>query len=315
MLNPNALTAEEVARILRVGKGSVYRLARTGELPSYHVGRKLRFSARDVSAYMTAANEPREASFSSSGKTACGVPAPEAAFPLDGREAFVIVGGGLEGAIAAEMLGEAGFPVSHARSDSYTALVNLYAGHADAAIVSLYDRKTNSHNAAYIRRIAPGTPILLVRLHRTRQGLMVAPGNPKGLRTWGSLLKDGVRLANRKRGSSARVLLDEKLSALEANPEVVLGYGRELETGVASAQEVACGAADVAVGSDREAEEAGLGFVPLQDGWVDIALIKTERTAPFVRAVKEMAAGDAFAKRLSANGFDASRAGSIVYEC
>lgn len=77
---------------------------------------------------------------------------------------------------------------------------------------------------------------------------------------------------------------------------------------------MARGAADVAVGSGQEVEEAGLGFVPLQDGWVDIALIKSERAASFVRAVKEMAAGDAFAKRLSANGFDASRTASIVYD-
>lgn len=98
-------------------------------------------------------------------------------------------------------------------------------------------------------------------------------------------------------------------------PICALSLCEKTEIGVACAWEVARGAADVAVGSEQEAEKAGLGFVPLQDGRVDIALIKTERTAPFVRAVKEMAAGDAFAKRLSANGFDAFRAGSIVYEC
>ena len=97
-------------------------------------------------------------------------------------------------------------------------------------------------------------------------------------------------------------------------PICALSLCEKTETGVACAWEVARGAADFAAGSGQEAEGAGLGFVPLQDGWVDIALIKTERTAPFVRAVKEMAAGDAFVKRLSANGFDASRTASIVYD-
>lgn len=312
MPNPDALTAEEVAALLRVGKGSVYRLARTGALPSYHVGRKLRFTARDVSAYMTAARQGAKAP---SRPQESGVPSPSKAFPLDDRDSFLVAGGGLEGGVIAEMFGELGLPVSHARSDSYTALVNLYAGLADAAIVNLYDRKTNSHNTPYIQRIAPGTPVLLVRLFREKQGFMVAPGNPKGVRTWGSLLKDGVRLANRKRGCSVRVLLDEKLSALEARPEAVRGYRRELESGAACAREVACGAADVALGSAREAEEAGLEFVPLQDGWTDIAFAKTERSSAFVRAAREMAADESFAKRLSALGFDASRAGSIVYEC
>lgn len=95
MPNPDALTAEEVAALLRVGKGSVYRLARTGALPSYHVGRKLRFTARDVSAYMTAARQGAKAP---SRPQESGVPSPSKAFPLDDRDSFLVAGGGLEGA-------------------------------------------------------------------------------------------------------------------------------------------------------------------------------------------------------------------------
>lgn len=51
MFDGDALTAEEVAEMLRVSKNSVYRLAQSGELASYRVGRKLRFTLRDVEAY------------------------------------------------------------------------------------------------------------------------------------------------------------------------------------------------------------------------------------------------------------------------
>ena len=44
MFNDDALDAEEVAKMLRISKNSVYRLAQTGELPSYRVERKLRFT-------------------------------------------------------------------------------------------------------------------------------------------------------------------------------------------------------------------------------------------------------------------------------
>ena len=39
MFDGDALTAEEVAEMLRVSKNSVYRLAQSGELASYRVGR------------------------------------------------------------------------------------------------------------------------------------------------------------------------------------------------------------------------------------------------------------------------------------
>lgn len=54
MFDDDALTAEEVAKMLRVSKNSVYRLAQSGELASYRVGRKLRFTLCDIEAYTRA---------------------------------------------------------------------------------------------------------------------------------------------------------------------------------------------------------------------------------------------------------------------
>ena len=54
MFDDDALAAEEVAKMLRISKNSVYRLAQTGELPSYRVERKLRFTLRGIEAYTRA---------------------------------------------------------------------------------------------------------------------------------------------------------------------------------------------------------------------------------------------------------------------
>ena len=48
MDNENALNAEEVAKILKIGRNAVYNMAKSGELTSYHIGRKLRFTNADV---------------------------------------------------------------------------------------------------------------------------------------------------------------------------------------------------------------------------------------------------------------------------
>lgn len=91
----------------------------------------------------------------------------------------------------------------------------------------------------------PGMPVRLVRLVRRRQGLIVAKGNPKGLRAWGDLGRSDVRIANRERGCGSRVLLDEKLAECGVSRTCVAGYGREHPSALSAASLVARGAADV----------------------------------------------------------------------
>ena len=52
MNQEEALTAEEVAKLLKVSRGTVYSLKGKGELSSFLVGRKLRFTRKAVQAYI-----------------------------------------------------------------------------------------------------------------------------------------------------------------------------------------------------------------------------------------------------------------------
>ena len=201
--------------MLRVSKNSVYRLAQSGELASYRVGRKLRFTLCDVEAYTRA-----------------------------------------------------------------------------------------------------GMPVVVIRLLKRKQGFVVQAGNPKKLTTWGGLLREGVRLVNRERGCGTRVLLDEKLLSLEARPEMVEGYDLECATGLEAATLVSKGCADVAIGVERLAKELpGLAFVPLQTEWLDIAVEKSQRTAPLVREIRKIAESESFRGAIGAiEGYEAANTGAIVYE-
>ena len=53
--NEDALTAPEVASILQINRNTVYALAKEGALNSYRVGRKLRFTMKDVQSYIDSA--------------------------------------------------------------------------------------------------------------------------------------------------------------------------------------------------------------------------------------------------------------------
>lgn len=52
MPESDALTADEVAQLLRVSRNTVYNLVKRDELASYYVGRKMRFSRADVENYI-----------------------------------------------------------------------------------------------------------------------------------------------------------------------------------------------------------------------------------------------------------------------
>ena len=344
MFDDDALTAEEVAEMLRVSKNFVYRLAQSGELASYRVGRKLRFTLRDVEAYTRASlrsshgtptpndaptprNSPAPQRFPGSSPAASAGSSPAAApesadglpqaFSLDNREPFVIAGNDVSGDIIAHALAAAGLPVSRAYVGSYTALVNLYGKRANAALVHLYDRRTNTYNVPSVQRIAPGMPVVVIRLLKRRQGFIVQAGNPKKLTTWGGLLREGVRLANRRRGCGTRVLLDEKLLSLEARPEMIEGYDLECPTGLEAAALVSKGWADVTIGIERlAAQMSGLAFVPLQTEWLDIAIEKTPRTAQLVREIRKITESKSFHDAIDAiDGYEAVNTGAIIYEC
>lgn len=60
MKNDEALTVDEVAEILQVSRNTVYALKNRGELASFKVGRKLRFSYTDVQAYIAKSKTSRE---------------------------------------------------------------------------------------------------------------------------------------------------------------------------------------------------------------------------------------------------------------
>ena len=124
-------------------------------------------------------------------------------------------------------------------------------------------------------------------------------------------------MANRERGCGARVLLDEKLLAMEARPEDILGYEREFSSARALASFVAQGGADAGVGTERTSRLAkGLEFVPLQTEWLDIVVAKSTRTEQARRLIKNKAADPLFQQELETlTGCSAARMGAIVYEC
>lgn len=329
MRSDEFMNAEEVARYLHLGKNTVYQLAKTGKLASYHVGRKLKFTLEDVEAYVASTHNATTAQAPWAKKAAPVPPANENDTQPDGSELvkaasfgaiagdpFVIAGADEAADILASALNVQGVPTARLMQGSYTALVNLYADEADAAVVNLFDQSSNSWNIPYVRSLAPGASVVVMRLFGRNQGLIVQERNPKRLTTWGGLLREGIRLSNRTKGSGSRVLLDEKLRAMEARSETIEGYSSQAYVGTTAIRRVSNGLADVAIGHEREAKHVkGVQFVPLQAEWVDIVIKKTPKTRPVIRMINDLLANEHVRHEFaSLTPCDISRLGVVVYE-
>lgn len=336
MPGSDLLNAEAAASLLHIGRNAVYALAKSGDLPSYRLGRKLLFDPADLEAYRqrqrtgneggaSGDSEPAAANAATAGSTRAANPAGRLAESLaviakDGREgdgAFRIAGLGTPCDLIVDRLEQQGHRSRRVAAPSYHGLVALYEGAVDAVVTHLYDQRSNSYNVPYVQRLAPGLPLVVFRLMRRQAGLLVAPGNPQGISSWGALLREGLRVANQPLGCAARILLDEKLLAMEADPSRIVGYRQPFPTVLAAAEAVAGGVADAAVADEAAASQVGgVDFVPLQQEWVDIAVAKRDGDRRLARLVRTML-GDAVFKREYARIVhgDTSALGSIVYEC
>lgn len=314
----NALDAGDVAAILQVSRSTVYNLVKAGLLSSYSVGRKMRFTAQDVEAYIAnARNTASESILARPNHVSLTSPDPVPVSPHSpGSGPFFISGIDIAADVIASYLGQAGANPQRRYVNSYQALCDLYAGRAHAAVIHLYDGATKRYNIPFVRRVVPGIPLVVLHLVQRKQGFLVPKSNRGELRKWGDLLANGVRIANRERGAGERVLLDEQLAAMELGLDRPLGYDREFTTSLSAAVFVASGGADVCIGGERLFHQVdGLNFQPLITESLDIVVLKTPETDRIVRFIRNVMQSRSFREELSHTiGYNTSRTGSVLYE-
>jgi molybdate-binding protein len=188
---------------------------------------------------------------------------------------------------------------------SFGGLRAVRQGRADGAAVHLLHH-SGRYNAPFARGLLRGLRPHLVPLWSREQGLLVPPGNPRGLAAAGDLAK--VRVAKRRFGTGTRVLLDRLLIEAGHDPDAVSGpeTGSHLETALA----VASGVVDAGLGVRSVARDLDLDFVPLVSEEYDVVLPgdALDAAAPLVAALLEPATRAAVT---ALGGYDASRAGTV----
>ncbi|HYM91771.1 MAG TPA: molybdopterin biosynthesis protein, partial [bacterium] len=203
--------------------------------------------------------------------------------------------------------------LASAHVGSLGGLLALRRGEAHMAGVHLLDEETGDYNVSYVRRYLPGRPTALVTLAQRDQGLLVAPGNPKGIRSVADLARADVQFVNRQRGAGTRVLLDYELRRAGLSPQQIQGYDREVYTHMAVAVAVATGAADCGLGILAAARAMGLDFVPVARERFDLAIPEDQMESPLVKQVLAVLDEPEFRRAVTAlGGYDLSLTGTVV---
>ena len=311
MAQNKSLSTQEVADILHISKSTVYELIRRGEINSYKIGRKVRFTQDDVDAYIARSRHEQSV------QPVKRIEVHSALLnPVQEEGGLVISGQDVVLDILANHLHQRSIPAQRVYLNSFEGLLALYEGRVGAAACHLYDAADQDFNAPFVRKLLPGIPAALINISYRAQGFYVAAGNPKEIRGWRDLARRDISILNRRPGSSARVLLDEQLHRMGLDKRMVNGYDREMRSHLTMAAAIADGEADLAIGTERIARQIeGLDFIPLLQERFDLVVHRELLESSEGEELLEILRSDAFRKELRHfSGNDYRDLGKIVAE-
>ena len=154
----------------------------------------------------------------------------------------------------------------------------------------------------------------LVNFCKREQGLLVAKGNPKGLKGISDLGQPAIRIANRPEGTGTRLLLDQSLQKTGINPSQIDGYEREFRSHLDVGLEVLSGRVDTAPAIRPVAHLLGLDFVPLRWERYDLLISKDRFFEQGVQLFVGLLHEPAFQELAEQmEGYDLSLAGKMVF--
>jgi molybdate transport repressor ModE-like protein len=204
----------------------------------------------------------------------------------------------------------AGAKLDIAFCGSLDALARYRAGQADIAGFHLVPG--HAETARPFMRHLRASHDRLVRFVDRDQGLIVARGNPHGVRDLADVAHRKLRFVNRQAGSGTRLLIDAQLIRAGLRDCDLKGYGDEEFTHAAVAATIASSLADVGFGVAAAAAEYDLGFVPVvRERYFFVVHENLLRSAPIV-ALRDSLAGPVFKELVEhMQGYDATYAGRL----
>ena len=305
-----SLSTQEVADILHVSKSTIYDLIRRGEIHSYKIGRKVRFTQDDVDAYIARSRHEHSTRPVKNIDTHSTLLTPQKTEEPE----LIISGQDVVLDILANYLQQEGINTARTYLNSFEGLLSLYQDNIHVAACHLFDGF--DYNASFVRSLMPGIPAVLVNVSYRTQGFYVQKGNPKNVKGWSDLGREDISVLNRRVGSSARILMDTQLKRMGIPASGVRGYDKIMKSHLTMAAAIAAGEADLAIGTERISRQIeNLDFIPLLEERFDFAIKKEMMGTEPVKKLMEVLQLPAFRKEIAHfSGNDYRDLGKIIME-
>lgn len=286
------MTTREVADYLRVKERKIYELVRDRHIPCSRVTGKWLFPRRLIDRWV--------AEHADYGGVARPAPPPVIAGSHDPL---------LDWAARQSGCGLALLP-----GGSLDGLRRLAGGEATLCGLHLRDATGDDYNVEAARDALAGMDVVLVEWAKRRQGLVLAPGNPKRIAGIADLRKRRARVVRRQEDAGSQVLLLRLLDAAGIAPGA-LAYAdppalSETELGMAVLE----GRADAGLAIESAARQLKLDFLPLAEERYDLAMRRRDYFEPAVQRLIAFAREPRFvgqARKLG--GYDVAATGTVRY--
>ncbi len=198
-------------------------------------------------------------------------------------------------------------------ASSKLALRWLKEGKVHIAGTHLEDPKTGEFNLPFIRKEFPDEDLSVVTFAWWEEGLVIASGNPKGVRKVEDLARKNIRFVNRELGSGSRALLDRLLGKAGVDCKKIQGYDRVAFGHLPAAYRVLSQEVDVCLATRSAALAFGLDFIPLHSERYDFVMRKRTADLPAVRLILDVLQRATLRRKLEVlAGYDTSETGALV---
>jgi putative molybdopterin biosynthesis protein len=291
-LGHHYLTTAEVAAYLRLKERKVYDLVRQGGMPCVRITGKLLFPRQAIDLWVANHLE---------GDQQTRVPIPP-------------VLAGSHDPLLEWAARESGSGLAVLCQGSGDAARRLLEGSAMLAGLHLIDPQSGRYNVP--QRVGLGGLRDLVVIHWAvrRQGLLLPPGNPRGVRSLRELAGRGMRIAHRQPEAGADVLFRWLLqregmdwSALQPTAHASLSED-DLALSIRE------GEADAGLAVEAAARRQGLEFIPLHEERFDLAMRRRCYFEPPIQKLLGFAHGPRLRERAEAmGGYEVGGLGAVAY--
>jgi putative molybdopterin biosynthesis protein len=292
------LTTSEAAEYVRLGERKLYELVTSGAIPCSKVAGKWLFPRHELDLWVLS-----------------GLARPAGMIVADPPP---IVGGSQDDLLE-WTLRESGSGLASLAEGTARGVDRLQRGEVIAAAVHFHSETISADSAgdaniAAVRAMPGLHDAVLVGLARREQGLLLAPGNPKRLRSLSDVLSSGAQMAVRQPGAGAQMLLDVLLTRAGAAPKQLRRLEPPCLTGPDLAAAVRAGEADCGIATRAAAKSAGLDFVPLLFENFDLLMRQRSYFRPQVQALIGFLGQKRLKQRAAGlTGYDLAPAGKIRF--